>query len=87
MAIVTSAQIKKIRNIIKKMKKKLPQGTSFQAAFEQEISNDAFTQSDENKKKTTEVIYKCLKPAAPQELLTQTKRVDYIIVRVEGTNT
>ena len=51
-------QIKKIRNNIKKMNKNLPRGTSFQAAFEQDIFNNAFPQLEENNKKTYEVIYK-----------------------------
>ena len=51
-------QLKKIKSNIKKMKQTLPPGTSFQAAFKQEVFNDAFPQYDENNKNTNEVIYK-----------------------------
>ena len=51
------------------MNQALPPGASFQAAFEQDMFNDAFPQSDENNKKTNEAIYKVF----------ETRSVTYVI--------
>ena len=50
------------------MKQTSPPGTSFQAAFGQDIFNDAFPQSDENNKKTNEVIYKVFETSSATEV-------------------
>ena len=51
-------EINKIRNNIKRIKKKLPPGKSFTEALKADIFDDAFPISDELNKKTNDVLYK-----------------------------
>ena len=61
------------------MKQTLPPGKSFWTAFEEDIFNDTFSQSDENNKKKNEVIYKVFETSSATGVtyIDQTGRFPY----------